>query len=247
MNLNNKNLVEMWGSFIDWNKRYKTDMPFLTKLFKENKCKNIFDASLGDGVNSIKLINKYNVTSNDIDKLFIKKAKENAKKNNVKLNITNYDWKELNKYIPNNSFDSIICLGNSLTYLFTKKDQLKVLKNFKNILRKGGLLVIDERNYKYILDNKKKILNGYFKYSSKYVYCGKKIHGYPVKINNKLVRMEYSDETNGKKAYLELYPFKKGELKSLLKEAGFKKIQQFSDYKEGYSLKADFHQYICMK
>lgn len=86
---------------------------------------------------------------------------------------------------------------------------------------------------------------GKFRYSGRYVYCGNVVQGKPVEISNDKVRMEYVDERTGNKWYLVLYPFKKGELLYLLKEAGFSKIKQYSDYKEEFNSDADFYQYVC--
>jgi len=248
-NYNSKVLVEMWTDFIDWDKRRKGEDSFLLKQFKESKCKKIFDACLGDGVDSIYLLkNGFDVVSNDLDKLFIKKAKQNAKKYDVKLNVTQYDWRDLDKHFKAGSFDSVICMGNSLTYLFDEKDRYKTLKNFLNILEDDGVLIIDERNYQYLLDNKKDILDkSKFRYSNKYIYCGKNVCGKPIEISDNEVKMEYTDRRNNKKAHLVLYPFKHGELLNLLEKAGFKKIIRYSDYKKGDNPTADFYQYVCLK
>jgi hypothetical protein len=114
-------------------------------------------------------------------------------------------------------------------------------------LRSGGILIIDERNFQYMLDKKADILKGDFCYSGKYVYCGKKVHGKPIEISENRVRMEYTKKNEKKKGHLVLYPFKRNELFSLLKEAGFSRVDRFSDYFKGYSPTADFYQYVCIK
>jgi len=248
-NYNSKVLVEMWTDFINWDKRRLGEGGFLLNTLKKFHCQKIFDSCLGDGADSIYLLkNGFNVTSNDLDNLFIQKAKEFAKKHNVTLNITEYDWRELDKHFQEKSFDAVLCLGNSLTYLFDKKDQLKTLKNFLKIIKNNGILIIDERNYQYFLDKREEILRqGKFRYSGKYVYCGDKVHGKPIEISDDKVRMEYTDEKTGKVGHLVLYPFKRGELLNLLQEAGFTKIEQYSDYKKGFDKNADFYQYVCVK
>ncbi len=243
-----KDLVESWADFIDWKARRKGENGFLKETLERFKCKKVFEACLGDGCDSIYLLKEgFDVTSNDLDIMFIKKAQQNARKEKVKLYITGFDWRELDKKFEEESFDSVICLGNSLTHLFDEENQLKTLANFYKIIKKKGVLIIDERNYQYMLDNKEKILNENFRYSGKVVYCGKNVKGYPVKISDKKVVMEYFDKIRNKKFQLSLYPFKKGELYTLLCRAGFKKIQQFSDYIKGFNSKADFYTYVCMK
>lgn len=242
-NYNSKIFIKMWADLVDWKKRRQGENGFLLDTLKKFKCQKIFDACLGDGVDSIYLLeNGFNVTSNEIDYLFIQKAKENAGKHNVTLNITGYDWRDLDKHIEENSFDAIFCLGNSLTYLYNKKDHLKTLKNFLRIIKDNKILIIDERNYQGILDKREEILN-----NGQFQYSGKKVHGKPVEISDYKVRFEYKDERTQKKGYLVLYPFKKGELLNLLKEAGFTEIEQYSDYKKGFDPDADFYQYICLK
>ena len=247
-NYNSKVLVEMWGDFIDWDKRRAGENGFLLGQLKHFNCKKVFDSCLGDGADSIYLLKEgFDVVSNDLDKLFIEKAQKHAKQARIELDITEIDWLDIKKNFKPESFDAVTCLGNSLTYLFKREDQAKALKNFWFLLKKGGILIVDERNYQYLLDKKDEILNGEFCYSKKYVYCGDKVHGEPIEISEDKVRMEYTDERTGKKGYLMLYPFKRDELLNLLKETGFSKIEQYSDYKKGLNQEADFYQYVVVK
>ncbi len=247
-NYNSKILVNMWSDFIDWDKRRIGENGFLKKILDANNCYAIFESCLGDGCDTIYLLKEgFEVTSNDLDLEFIRKAQESARKESVKLNITSHDWRKLDKHFIKESFDAVLCLGNSLTYLFNKNDQIKTIKQFRKILRKDGILIIDERNYQYFLDNKQKILNGKFDYSHNYVYCGSKVKTQPTKISKSEVVMEYKHTGTGETGHLTLYPFKKDEMIQLLKEAGFTKIKQYSDYNEKYDNKADFYTYVCVK
>ncbi|MEK7091947.1 MAG: class I SAM-dependent methyltransferase [Patescibacteria group bacterium] len=247
-NYNSQDLVNMWREFIDWDKRRVGENNFLINQFQKYNVKKIFDASLGDGCDSIYLLKQsYVVISNEIDQTFLNKALENAKEEKVELKITTLDWRNLDTELSEESFDAVVLLGNSLTYLFSKQDQLKALSQFKRILKKGGILVIDERNYQYILDNKDKILNGEFYYSAKYVYCGDRVHGKPIEISDDEVRFEYLDERTCNKGYLTMYPFKRGELLKLIQESSFQEIEQFSDYQSTYNDSADFYQYLALK
>lgn len=246
-NYNSPQLTSIWSDFIDWKKRRNGENGFLEKTLRKFGCKKVLDASLGEGCDSIHLLKKgFDVASNEIDSLFIQQALSNARTEGVKLSITSFDWRDFSKKFDDSSFDCIFLLGNSLTYLFSKKDRLKTVSAFKNMLKPGGIFLVDERNYDYILSNRVKILAGDFPYSRKYVYCGRKVHSYPIEIKENKVVMEY-DHVSGKTAFLSMYPFKKGELFSLLKEVGFKKISVYSDYEKGYSPKAEFFQYLATK
>jgi len=242
-------LAEIWGDFIDWEKRLKgPDVDFLINQLRIKLQETILDSSLGDGIDSVHLLQQgFRVASNEIDPDFIQKALENAEKHGVTLDISQHNWLEIDQHFLPNSFGGIICLGNSITYLFTKEEQLKALQNFQNLLSRGGRLIIDERNYQYLLDDREEILKGNFRYSRDYVYHGQKVHASPVSITDNEVIMEYKQIGTGKKGYLRLYPFKKGELLDLLRQVDFSEIRQFSDYEPGYNSQSDFHQYVCIK
>ncbi|XP_058410336.1 glycine N-methyltransferase isoform X1 [Diceros bicornis minor] len=68
------------------------------------------------------------------------------------------NWMTLDKDVPKppgGGFDAVICLGNSFAHLpDCKGDQSEhrlALKNIASMVRSGGLLVIDHRNYDHIL------------------------------------------------------------------------------------------------
>lgn len=247
-NCNHQNLAAIWRDYVNWEKRRKGENNFLENQFHKHNIKKIFDAALGDGCDSIFLLKKgFDVTSNEIDKIFLDKALENAKTENVKLKTTSLDWRKLNTELTESAFDAVTCLGNSLTILLTEQDQLEALSQFRRILRNDGLLIIDERNYQYILDNREKILQGNFQYSGKYVYCDDKVVGKPTEISDTKVKWEIIDEATGKRGFIWVYPFKRGKLKNLLTKTGFTSIEQFSDYKIGENHNADFYQYVCIK
>jgi SAM-dependent methyltransferase len=48
-------------------------------------------------------------------------------------------------------FDAVICLGNSLPHLLSKKDLRKTLQNIFNLLNPGGIFILQNRNYDRIL------------------------------------------------------------------------------------------------
>ena len=246
-NYNSPTLVDMWADFVDWEKRRKGEDGFIKKRLLEHDCKTVLDASLGDGCDSIYLLKSgFDVTSNEIDSLFIQKAVVNARKAGVELKITEYDWRDFGKKFPAESFDCVYLMGNSLNYLFNRKDLIQVLEAFRGIIRKGGVLLIDQRNYDYMLAEREKVLAGNFRYSKKHVYCGDKVRTQPVEIKDNKIVMKYEHE-DGKRAFLVQYPYKKGELLELLQTVGFKDINQYSDYSPGYNYEADFFEFVAVK
>ena len=238
VNLNTKILANLWPDFVDYKKRSTKEIKFILSQIKDIKNPKIFDSTLGSGATSIGLKKTgKDVISNEVDSYYIRIAKEEARKQKVTLDIRSFDWRELDTKLDD-KFDVVLCLGNSLTYLFKKEDQLKTLNNLRNILKHKGKLIIDERNYPSIINN-------HYKHSKKYIYCGEKVDAKPIYVSNTMVIMEYS---KGKqKAHLVLYPFREDELYNLLKDTGFKKIKRYYDYKEKKDKDCEFITYVAEK
>lgn len=241
-------LAGLWGDFIDWNGRLQNEGPFLVEQLNKHGCRRIFDACLGDGVDTIYLIERgFLLISNERDPSFQERALKNADARNIKLMITQYDWRGLNAFAPYPLFDAIICLGNSFTYLFESEDRKLVLRNFHALLKPGGILIVDERNYPYMLANREKILNGQAPASSRRsVYTGQKVIARPIVIEDSLVVMHYRHKETQEEGRLSFYPFKEGELRSLL-EKDFEHLDIYSDFSKGHDLEAAFYQHICRK
>lgn len=53
-------------------------------------------------------------------------------------------------------FDAVICLGNSFAHMTDpfgdQRQQKQAIANFQRCLKPGGLLLIDHRNYDYIIE-----------------------------------------------------------------------------------------------
>lgn len=240
-------LVDFWDEYIDWDRRRQGEDGFLANTLKASGCRKILDASLGTGCDSIYLLQQgFDVTSNEIDAVFAKKALENAAGKKVQLKVTSYDWREFDEKFERDFFDAIILQGNSFTHLFKKQNRLRALSAFKNVLQPDGILIIDERNYGNMLSEKEKILKGDFRYSGKYVYCGKNVRCTPVEIEQGKVVLKIAHQ-DGRAGCLCVYPFKDGELLSLIRQAGFAGVKQYSDFRKGHDRDADFFQYVAKK
>ncbi len=248
---NSKTLAWMWNSFINPEKRMQSEGPFLLQqLPKEPDRRKVFDACAGTGVDSIFLLkNDYKITGNELNQAFRAKARANSRREKVSSRFTRYDWLKLDRDIEPKSFDAVICLGNSLTYLFQRSDQGRALRNFFNILKGGGILILDTRNYDYMLDERDDIMkNRNFRYSGNYVYCGMdKVHAAPIRISDDEIVMRYTHIGTHWKGHLRLYPFRRIELYDLIYEAGFRPILFFSDYRPVLDYKADFYQFVCVR
>ncbi|XP_053169389.1 glycine N-methyltransferase [Hemicordylus capensis] len=156
--------ARVWQLYIgDTRSRTAEYKNWLVALLRGQCCRTVLDVACGTGVDSIMLVEEgFAVTSVDASDKMLKYAlkerwdrrKEEAFDNWV---IEEANWLTLPQDLqkPGEGFDAVICLGNSFAHLPDfKGDQgvhKQALKNIASMVRPGGILVIDHRNYDYIL------------------------------------------------------------------------------------------------
>ncbi len=184
-----------WDEFIDWQKRREGENEFFENILDNAGAKEIFDASLGSGFHTIALLEKrFKVSSNEIDPDYVRLARQNAGKLGLELIISHYDWREIPQSLKE-KYDAVICLGNSFTFMKTEEDQRKAIQHFADIVKPGGLVIVDHRNYDYMLLNRDFIVQNpiNFIYSRRFYYCSNEILGYPIRIAPNEVIFEYKN------------------------------------------------------
>ncbi|MBN2454643.1 class I SAM-dependent methyltransferase [Candidatus Woesearchaeota archaeon] len=239
INLDSKVCSALWPGYVNLEKRSEKEVPFLLDQLSEYANPRVLDAALGSGATtiSLKLAGIEDVISNDLDEDFITVAIEEAGKRGVNLDTFSYDWRELDKSSLG-KFDAILCLGNSLTYLFKHDDLIKSLRNFRGLLKPEGKLIIDERNYRQTLEGK-------FKNTGEIVYCGKQeAEVKPIYIKESMMIFEFGGK--GQKGYFVANPFLIEPMHALLKESGFNEITAYGDYKADFRPEEpEFITYVC--
>ncbi|CAH3177283.1 unnamed protein product [Porites evermanni] len=161
--------ARVWQHYIGGHKkRTESYREFFCNLLNENGIRHILDVACGTGVDSIMLVeNNFKVTSTDASDKMLKQAwkirwqrrKEEAFDN---WEIEEGNWLSLQETqitVPEGGFDAVICLGNSFAHLPDFQGDLSnqklAIENFKDMLKPGGVLFIDHRNYDAILDTGK--------------------------------------------------------------------------------------------
>lgn len=136
---NSRIRAEIWGDFVNWEGRRKGENGWLVNSLKEHGVKEVLDVALGDGVDTIYLLQKgFNVSCNEFDDAFRAKAIENARKFGLEIKPTLVDWQRLSETYADASFDAIICFGSSLVCLFKRYSQIQALREFYSLLKPGG-------------------------------------------------------------------------------------------------------------
>jgi SAM-dependent methyltransferase len=234
--------VNRWDKLIGWEGRAKGEDGFFEGLLDQYNCKSVADIATGTGFHAIILADQgYEVTATDGAEAMVEKTKENARQMDVTLkDAQTVDWRELDKVYPHNSFDSLLCLGNALTHLFDDDDRKRSLDAMMNVLKPGGIAVIDHRNYDKILDH------GYDN-KHQYYYVGSGVDARPVIIQDDMVRFEYS-YPDGNKFHLTMFPLRQAYVRQLLDEAGFTEVHSYGDFERKYDPESvDFLQVVARK
>ncbi|XP_011677032.2 glycine N-methyltransferase [Strongylocentrotus purpuratus] len=157
--------AKVWEYYIgSRNERTDVYRSWITQLLREKNCKRVLDVACGTGIDSVMLLEEgFEVVSVDAsDKMIMQAFKErwSRRKEDAfdKWEIEVANWLTLPDDLPSQEgkFDAVICLGNSFANLpdfeGNLSNQRLALKNFADLLRPGGIMVIDHRNYDSILD-----------------------------------------------------------------------------------------------
>jgi len=162
--------AKVWNHYIGCSRsrtgRYKK---LLTEVFTKYQVKSVLDVACGTGIDSIMLVEQgYSVVSLDASDKMLKYALKHRwerRKEEAfdKWIIEEGNWltlrKDLERYGLADPFDAVICLGNSFAHLpdfsGNRTTFRTAIKNYYDSLKPGGMLVIDHRNYDYIIEKGK--------------------------------------------------------------------------------------------
>lgn len=232
--------VELWDSLIDWEARAQSEGEFFIEELKKRGAKKILDVAAGTGFHSIRLLKAgFDVTSVDGSPHMLAKAFENGCRHNLILRTLQADWRWLNRDL-HESFDAVICLGNSFTHLFSERDRRKALAEFYAALNHDGVLILDQRNYDNILDNG-------FTSKHTYYYCGDNVKAEPEYVDEGLARFRY-EFPNRKVFHLNMFPLRSEYTRRLMSEVGFQRMTTFADFQETHRTEdPDFYIHVAEK
>ncbi|GBL95489.1 Glycine N-methyltransferase [Araneus ventricosus] len=173
--------AKVWEIYIgEKNDRTKHYRDFLVNLLKDHNCDHILDVACGTGIDSILLLEEgFKVMSVDASDKMLKYALKERwnRRTEPAFNswvIEEANWLTLPDDIvkPDGGFDAVICLGNSFAHLFDLKGDMSdiklAIKNFHEMIKPNGYLLIDHRNYDYTLKHGKTPAKSIY-YNSKHI------------------------------------------------------------------------------
>ncbi len=220
--------VDKWDELIDWEGRAAGEGDFYPKILRDAGCKRILDCATGTGYHAVQLAKAgFDVLATDGAEEMVSKTAENAAAYGVDLPVQVADWRNLAEDV-NETFDAVLCLGNAFTHLFSEEERVQSLEQFHKVLKPGGLVVIDQRNYDSILDEG-------FSSTHQYYYTGDGVDARPEEISDDAVRFRYAFP-DGQVHHLTMYPLRQDYLTGLMADAGFRDIRRFGDFQAEYEL-----------
>lgn len=224
-------LAKAFDAMTDWPKRLAYEMPFIQKALDEHGARSILDVACGTGWHAITLAQKgYRVLGCDASPEMIKQAKANAVRARVKVTFEVADFKELDKF--SEKFDALLCLGNSLPHLLSKKALLQAFQQMRFRLKPGGVLLLHNLNYDLRVKKKPRFFsaNGnedalvwrFADYGSKFINFHTALF-VKSRDSKDAQKVSWAVEVNSTKQR----PLLRRELQTLLEKAGFRNMKFF--------------------
>jgi len=236
--------------------RWKKMNRVVDEILEKYNNPKIADMATGGGCDTIHLLKKgYNIVSNELVESYIPFVLNRARIEGVNAEIRIEDWRNIlysDKY-KDQEFDIVLVLGNSFpTYLLTKEDREKALKGFWRILKSGGTLFFDTRNYDYILNNQETILKdpeNNFKYLGNTTYLKNDDYRIiPVLIREDLIHFCVKRFLNNQYDCVDCWVATEGNTKEMIADSlGDISIEVYYDYKKEKPDHYDFVQYKLVK
>jgi len=134
----------------DWDSTIKHQSSQLDSIIREywsSSVSSILDVSCGIGTQILGLAHLgYNVTGSDLSSQEISRAKREAKKRGLELELSVADMREAFTH-HSRQFDLVISCDNSVPHLLTDEDILTAFNQFYRCTRPGGGCLLSVRDY----------------------------------------------------------------------------------------------------
>lgn len=205
--------------------RISQDKAVFKRLARELNWRRIIDLGCGTG-HHLHLLYDFGVTGIGID-LNAAMIRE-ARCRRVEKRWAQFYTGSFEDVLPriDETFDGVLCLGNTLPHIHTKRDLLRIFRLTRKRIKPGGTFIIQLLNYRKILKEKPRILHiremqdrVYIRY---YDYYARKI-GFRI--------LSYMRRPDPKPVCIStmLRPWLYTELKDLLSKAGYKRVKAYGD------------------
>jgi SAM-dependent methyltransferase len=140
-----------YDRFVDWESRLAFELPALDRLLAQHGARRVLDAACGTGKHAIALAQRgYQLVGADLSAAMVARARENAAAAGAEVPFVRAGLGELAQAFTG-PFDAVLCLGHSLPHLLSAEAVTAALRDFAQVLRPAGLLLLQNRNDERLL------------------------------------------------------------------------------------------------
>jgi len=201
---------------------------------------SILDCSCGIGTFAIALAKLgYEVTGSDGSQGMVDQAILAARQADINLPLKCCIWEDLPAHVAG-PFDLAFCLGNAIGHTRNGEEMLRSFKGMRAVLRSGGKLVIDSRNWEQVRKEKTRFTPYPWRVRSGQRCLPIYVWNFPERFEDahtiEVVLIFDSDEKVSVRSFpIVYYPFHLEELKERLRCAGFSETEiRFSKDQTAY-------------
>ena len=151
-------LGDEYDRMVAWDARLEREAAFFKRVFDEAGARRVIDAACGTGMHAIAFARQgLRSAGADLSPAMISRARENAVAAEASVELAVAAFGDLARRFDG-PFDACTCLGNSLPHLLDDAALAACLSDFAALLRPGGVLVIQDRNYDTVLRERQRFM-----------------------------------------------------------------------------------------
>ncbi|MDQ1743484.1 MAG: glycine/sarcosine N-methyltransferase [Pseudonocardiales bacterium] len=142
-----------WDELVDWQRRLEVEGDFLDRVVAgTSPGRALFDIACGTGFHAAHFSRSgYSVDASDGSAEMVERARANLAALGTGVRVERLSWEDLRPLsVPR--YDAVICLGSSMPHAGAGQRRT-LLRRVHDLLRVGGVLLVDHRNFDYIVDH----------------------------------------------------------------------------------------------
>jgi glycine/sarcosine N-methyltransferase len=233
-NLMYDSLSSEYDRFVNWPSRLAIELPFLLEKLQEINAHQVLDAATGTGMHAIALAQLgFSTTGVDASPGMLERARLNAASASISIQFKRAAFGDLVGTFGSQSFDAMLCLGNSLPHVLSRSDLDLAVSDFAACLRRGGLLLIQNRNFDAVVARHERWMEPQCHSEANQEWIFQRFYDFDPDglLTFNMITLKRSDGGNWSQQVTSsrLRPILKAELMHSLSSAGFSKLLPYGD------------------